>query len=72
MNLNGVVLIYESPMASNASTTVPVKVLEKECLAMGIISCYPTQISLERRENIFKREKFIYILAIMNSFSKTS
>lgn len=62
MNLNGVVLIYESPMASKASTTVPVKVLEKECLAMGIISCYPTQISLERRETKYfqKREVHLY------------
>lgn len=46
-NLNGMVLIYESPMASKESTTVPVKVLEEEYLAMDITSCHPTQISLE-------------------------
>lgn len=49
-------------MASKASTIVLLKVLEKECLAMGITSCYPTQISLEWRGTKYfqKREVHLY------------
>lgn len=59
-------------MASQASTVVLIKVLEKECLAMGITSGYLIQTPLEWIVTKYFTEKFIYISAVINSFSKTS